>query len=68
MLPTLCDGDTVLVDLSRGSPSPAGIFVLHDGLGLVAKRVEHVLMSEPARLRIISDIRATPPTNASHRT
>jgi phage repressor protein C with HTH and peptisase S24 domain len=55
MLPTLCDGDTVLVDLSRCSPSPAGIFVLHDGAGLVAKRLEHVPTSEPARLRIISD-------------
>jgi phage repressor protein C with HTH and peptisase S24 domain len=49
------DGDTVLVDLSRKSPSPAGIFVLHDGLSLVAKRLEHVPMSEPPRLRIISD-------------
>jgi phage repressor protein C with HTH and peptisase S24 domain len=55
MLPTLEDGDTVLLDMSHQSPSPAGIFVLHDGLGLVAKRVEHVPMSEPARLRIISD-------------
>jgi len=55
MLPTLEDGDTVLVDLSRKSPSPAGIFVLHDGLGLVAKRLEHVPMSELPRLRIISD-------------
>jgi phage repressor protein C with HTH and peptisase S24 domain len=55
MQPTLCDGDTVLVDLSQRVPSPPGIFVLHDGLGLVAKRVEHVPMSEPARLRIISD-------------
>lgn len=37
-MPTLHDGDIVLVDLGRRSPTPAGIFVLHDGMGLVAKK------------------------------
>lgn len=55
MEPSLRDGDTVLVDMSRRSPLPAGIFVLHDGMGLVAKRLEHVPLSEPPKLRIISD-------------
>lgn len=55
MMPTLMDGDIVLVDISRQSPSPPGIFVLHDGMGLVAKRLEHIPNSEPARVRIISD-------------
>jgi phage repressor protein C with HTH and peptisase S24 domain len=55
MLPTLEDGDTVLVDMNQRSPRPAGIFVLHDGMGLVAKRLEHIPMSDPPRLRIISD-------------
>ena len=55
MLPTLEDGDTVLVDMNQRSPNPPGIFVLHDGMGLVAKRLEHVPMSDPPRLRIISD-------------
>ena len=55
MAPTLHDGDTVLVDLSRTAPTPPGIFVLHDGMGLVAKRLEHVPMSDPPRVRIISD-------------
>ena len=55
MLPTLEDGDTVLVDMNQRSPTPPGIFVLHDGMGLVAKRLEHVPMSDPPRLRIISD-------------
>ena len=36
------------------APAP-GIFVLHDGMGLVAKRLEHVPMSDPPRLRILSD-------------
>jgi len=55
MLPTLEDGDTVLVDMNQRSPTPPGIFVLHDGMGLVAKRLEHVPLSDPPRLRIISD-------------
>jgi phage repressor protein C with HTH and peptisase S24 domain len=49
------DGDIVLVDLGRRSPTPPGIFVLHDGMGLVAKRLEHIPNSDPPRLRIISD-------------
>ncbi len=55
MEPTLLDRDTVLVDLTKKTPSPPGIFVLHDGMGLVAKRVEIVPRSEPLRLRIVSD-------------
>ena len=55
MTPTLKDGDVVLVDMNQRSPVPPGVFVLHDGMGLVAKRLEYVPMSEPPRLRIISD-------------
>jgi hypothetical protein len=33
MMPTLHDGDIVLADLGRRSPTPPGIFVLHDGMG-----------------------------------
>jgi phage repressor protein C with HTH and peptisase S24 domain len=55
MMPTLHDGDIVLVDMGRRSPTPPGIFVLHDGMGLVAKRLEHIPMSDPPRVRIISD-------------
>ena len=40
MMPTLHDGDIVLVDLGRRTTPPPGIFVLHDGMGLVAKRLE----------------------------
>jgi hypothetical protein len=40
---------------SRNRPYPPGLFVLHDGMGLVAKRVEHIPSSDPARLRITSD-------------
>lgn len=55
MIPTLVDGEVILVDMNERNPIPPGIFVLHDGLGLVAKRLEHVPMTDPPRVRIISD-------------
>jgi len=55
MMPTLQDGDVVLVDLARSLPTPPGIFVLFDGMGLVAKRLEHIPNSDPPRVRVISD-------------
>jgi len=55
MIPTLNDGDAVLVDMSRKTPSPPGIFVLDDGMGLVAKRLEHIPNSDPSAVRVISD-------------
>jgi len=55
MMPTLLDGDTVLVDMARRAPNPPGIFVLHDGMGLVAKRLEHIPNSDPPSVRVISD-------------
>jgi phage repressor protein C with HTH and peptisase S24 domain len=55
MEPTLHDGDTVLVDMTRRAPNPPGIFVLDDGMGLVAKRLQHVPNSDPPAVRVISD-------------
>jgi phage repressor protein C with HTH and peptisase S24 domain len=55
MLPTLHHGDIVLVDLARRAPTPPGIFVLHDGMGLVAKRLDQMPNTDPPRVRIISD-------------
>ncbi len=52
---TLDDGDKVLIDTERLAPSPPGLFILHDGVALVAKRLEFIEGSEPARVRIISD-------------
>jgi phage repressor protein C with HTH and peptisase S24 domain len=60
MAPTLLDGDTVLVDTSRRQPNPPGIFVLDDGIALVAKRLEHIAGSEPPEIRVISDNRRYP--------
>ena len=55
MMPTLNEGDVILVDMNQRNPIPPGVFVLHDGMGLVAKRLEYVPMSDPPRVRIISD-------------
>lgn len=55
MMPTLHDGDIVLVDIGRRCPTPPGIFVVHDGVGLVAKRLEHIAHSDPTRMRVVAD-------------
>ena len=55
MMPTLHSGDVVLVDLSKRMPTPPGIFVLFDGMGLVAKRLEHIPNHDPPKVRVISD-------------
>lgn len=51
----LLPGDKVVIDVADRTPSPPGIFVVHDGLGLVAKRVEFVPDSEPPTIRISSN-------------
>ena len=45
----------VMVDTNRTSPSPPGIFVLDDGVGLVAKRVDAIPNTAPRMLRLSSD-------------
>ncbi len=55
MSPILQTGDRIIVDVARRAPSPPGIFVLFDGIGLVVKRLEHIPNSEPPMLRISSE-------------
>ena len=55
----LMPGDKVVVDSSNNVPSPAGLFCLWDGIGVVLKRLEYIEESES--IRIISD-------NPKHRT
>ena len=50
MEPLLSSGDRILIDVSLKVPVPPGIFVIWDGMGLVAKRIEHVPHSEPPRI------------------
>ena len=52
MHPTLGDGDMALIDVSKKSPSSAGIFALFDGIGLVIKRLES---TGAQKIKIISD-------------
>lgn len=55
MAPVLEHGDTVMLDTDQTRPSPPGIFILFDGLGLVAKRIELVPGTSPQVLRICSE-------------
>jgi hypothetical protein len=54
MAPLLAPGDRILVDTAQRVPVPPGLFVIWDGLGVVAKRVEHIPHSEPPRVLIRS--------------
>ena len=55
MEPALLPGQRVLVDTGDRRPSPPGIFVVWDGLGLVVKRIQVLPHSEPTRVKITSD-------------
>ena len=46
MEPLLAAGDRILIDVSRPVPVPPGIFVIWDGMGLVAKG-QHVIVQDP---------------------
>ena len=54
MEPLLASGDRILIDTSQRIPVPPGIFVIWDGMGIVAKRVEHVPHSDPTKIVIKS--------------
>lgn len=55
MEPEIPPGARVAVDISDKRPSPPGIFVVFDGVGLVIKRVEVVPFSDPVTVRLSSD-------------
>lgn len=46
--------------MKRQLPNPPGVFVLDDGMGLVAKRLEHIPNSDPPAVRVISDNKLYP--------
>ena len=50
MSPVLEHRDLVMIDCSQILPSPPGIFVVDDGVGLVAKRIDPVPNSDHLRL------------------
>lgn len=55
MAPTLMDGDLVMIDGASTAPSPPGVFVLDDGVGLVAKRIDAAPNTNPQMLVLSSD-------------
>jgi phage repressor protein C with HTH and peptisase S24 domain len=55
MAPTLQSGDRVLVDMSDTRVGIPGIFVLWDGDGTVAKRLEMIPNTDPPMLKRISE-------------
>lgn len=56
MEPTLRSGDRVIVDTSHKLPSPDGIYAIRDRFDfIVVKRLETVIGSQPAKIRVISD-------------
>jgi phage repressor protein C with HTH and peptisase S24 domain len=61
MSPEIPPGTRVVVDTEDRAPSPPGIFVVFDGMGLVLKRVEYVMFSDPAKIRLSSVNPAYPP-------
>lgn len=54
MEPDLRSGQRVFVDLSDTVPSPPGVFVLWDGVGITIKQVEVVPYSDPLRVVVKS--------------
>ena len=51
-----CIPATSCSSICRGSlPPPPGIFVLFDGMGLVAKRLENIPNDDPPKVRVIPD-------------
>ena len=55
MVPVLEHGDVVMVDCTQTQPSPPGIFIVDDGIGLVAKRLDLVPATQPQMLRLTSE-------------
>lgn len=55
MSPTLQNNDIALVDISKKSPNPPGIYIVHDGVGLAAKRLECVNKSNESIIFITAD-------------
>ena len=55
VVPLLKYDATVMLDCSQARPSPPGIFILDDGVGLVAKRIEIIPSNTLQMLRISSE-------------
>lgn len=47
MEPALRSGDQLLIDTDRRAPSPPGVFVVFDGVGLIPRSLEYLPNSDP---------------------
>lgn len=54
MVPLPSSGDRILIASTQRAPVPPGIFVTSDGMGIVAKRIEHVPHSDLPKIVIKS--------------
>ncbi|PJB69826.1 MAG: hypothetical protein CO093_09550 [Alphaproteobacteria bacterium CG_4_9_14_3_um_filter_47_13] len=54
MAPDITRGEKVLVDLSDIMPTPAGIFIVSDGLGHIIRQCEYIPHSDPPSIRLSS--------------
>lgn len=61
MLPVLEPGDRVVVHTADRIPSPAGIFAIFDGHGIMVKHVSTVPQSKPMRINVRSSNNVYPP-------
>lgn len=52
MEPEFMQGEHILIDLEDNSPSPPGVFVIHDGVGHILRHCELVMHSDPAEVKI----------------
>jgi hypothetical protein len=54
MEPDFRSGDHLMIDTDRRAPSPPGVFVMFDGVGLIARSLEFLPNSDPAIVLIRS--------------
>lgn len=52
MQPDIMAGEHIVVDLSVTKPSPAGIFLLSDGVGQIIRQCEFVAHSDPPQIKV----------------
>lgn len=55
MEPTIAPGTPLLLDLGDRVPSPPGVFLIHDGVAPVVRRLEVLIGSEPTMVAIKCD-------------
>lgn len=52
MMPDFNKGENVLVDISDKKPSPAGVFVISDGMANVIRQCSYIPHSDPAVIKV----------------